>query len=47
MIDKMMNCTAPGSQDLTNTIYGDYMDGIESIIGNEGTDFNGPDSFEW
>jgi len=47
MIDKMMNCTATWSQDLTGTIYGDYMGGIESITGNQGTDFNGLFFCKW
>ena len=38
MIDKMMNCTAVESQESTGPIYGDYMDGMESIVFNEGTD---------
>jgi hypothetical protein len=37
----MMNCTAAEHQDLTGTFYGDYMDGIESIVFNEGTDLSG------
>ncbi len=38
MIDKMVNCTAAGRQDSTSVVYGDYMDGIKSIVFNEGTD---------
>ncbi len=38
MIDKTMNCTAGGSQESTGPVYGDYMDGMESIVFNEGTD---------
>ena len=34
----MMNCTAAGDQDLTGAVYGDYMDGIESIVFSEGSD---------
>jgi hypothetical protein len=40
MIDKMVNCTATGLQDLTGVVYGDYMDGIKSIVFNEGTDLS-------
>ncbi len=41
MIDKMVNCTATKRTDLTGVFYGDYMDGIESIVINEGTDWSG------
>jgi hypothetical protein len=41
MIDKMVNCTAAKRTDLTGAFYGDYMDGIESIVINEGTDLSG------
>ncbi len=41
MIDKMMNCTAAGSQDFAGSVYVDYMDGIESIVFNEGSDLSG------
>jgi hypothetical protein len=34
----MMNCTAAEHQDLMDTIYGDYMDGIESIAFNQRSD---------
>jgi hypothetical protein len=40
MIDKMVNCTAAGRQDSTSAVYGDYMDGIKSIVFNEGTDLS-------
>ncbi len=40
MIDKMVNCTAAGRQDPTSVVYGDYMDGIKSIVFNEGTDLS-------
>ena len=40
MIDKMVNCTAAERTDLTGAFYGDYMDGIESIVINEGTDLS-------
>ena len=41
MIDKMVNCTAAERTHLTGAFYGDYMDGIESIVINEGTDLSG------
>jgi len=47
MIDKMMNCTAGGSQESTGPVYGDYTDVMESIVFNEGTDFSGVEIFEW
>jgi len=37
----MVNCTAAQRQDLANAVYGDYMDGIKSIIFTEGTDLSG------
>ena len=40
MIDKMVNCTATERTDLTGAVYGDYMDVIESIVINEGTDLS-------
>ena len=40
MIDKMVNCTAAGRQDSTSAVYGDYMDGIKSIVFNVGTDLS-------
>ena len=40
MIDKMMNCTAAERQDSTDPVYVDYMDGMESIAFNEGTDLS-------
>jgi len=39
----MVNCTAAEDQDLAGVVYGDYMDGIESIVFNEGTDLDGVD----
>jgi hypothetical protein len=36
----MLNCTAAGGQDSTGAVYGDYMDGIKSIIFNEGADLS-------
>ena len=41
MIDKMLNCTAVECTDFTGAVYGDYMDGIESIVIKEGTDLSG------
>ena len=42
MIDKMVNCTAAERTDLTGVVYYvDYMDGIESIVINEGADWSG------
>ncbi len=35
----MVNCIAAEHQDSTGAVYGDYMDGIKSIIFNEGADF--------
>ena len=32
MIDKMVNCTAAERQGSIGAVYGDYMDGIKSII---------------
>ena len=37
----MVNCTAAEYQDLTGAVYGDYMDGIEPVVFNEGTDLSG------
>lgn len=34
----MVNCTAAEHLDMMDADYGDYMDGIESIIFNEGSD---------
>ena len=36
-----MNCTAAEYQNLTGAVYGDYMDGFESLVFNEGTDLSG------
>ncbi len=33
-----MNCTAVERQDSNGSVYGDYMNGMESIVFNEGTD---------
>jgi hypothetical protein len=35
----MMNCTAAEHLDLMDAVYGDYMDGNESIVFSEGTGF--------
>jgi hypothetical protein len=40
MIDKMLNCTADERTDFMGAAYGDYMDGIKSIVINEGTDLS-------
>ena len=32
MIDKMMNCTADENQESTGPVYGDYTDGMGSIV---------------
>jgi hypothetical protein len=37
----MVNCTAAEDQDLAGVVYGDYMDGVESIVFNEDTDLSG------
>ncbi len=37
----MVNCTAAQRQDSTGVVYGDYMDGIESIVFSEGSDLSG------
>jgi hypothetical protein len=37
----MVNCTAAEDQDLAGVVYGDYMDGFESIDFNEDTDLSG------
>jgi len=47
MIDKMVNCTADESQDSTDPVYGDYMDGMESIAFNEGRDLSGVNLIKW
>jgi hypothetical protein len=35
----MVNCTAAQHQGWSAEVYGDYMDGIESIVFNEGLRF--------
>ena len=47
MIDKMMNCTADESQRSTVPVYGDYMDGMEPIVFNEGTDLSVVNFIKW
>ena len=47
MIDKMMNCTANESQDLADPVYVDYMDGMESIVFNKGSDLSGVNLIKW
>ncbi len=42
-----MNCTAAGSQDFTDSVYVDYMDGMESIVFNEGSDLSGVNLIKW
>jgi hypothetical protein len=46
MIDKTMNCTADESQRSTVTAYGDYMDGMGSIVFSECTDLSGIKDFK-
>jgi hypothetical protein len=36
----MVNCTAAEHLDMIDSGYGDYMDGIESIVFNEDTDLS-------
>jgi len=47
MIDKMMNCTATERQDSKGPVYVDYMDGMESIVFNEGTDLSVVNFIKW
>ncbi len=42
-----MNCTAAGSQDFADSVYVDYMDGMESIVFNEGSDLSGVNLIKW
>jgi hypothetical protein len=37
----MLNCTATQRQNSTGAVYGDYMDGTNSRISNEGSDLSG------
>ena len=46
MIDKMMNCTADENQESTDPVYGDYMDGMGSIVFSECTDLSGIKNFK-
>ncbi len=41
-----MNCTADETQDSTDPVYVDYMDGMVSIVFNEGTDLSGMEVFK-
>ena len=47
MIDKMMNCTAVERQDSNDPVYVDYMDGMEPIVFNEGTDLSVVNFIKW
>ena len=40
-MDKMGNCTAAERRDSTGTVYGDYMDSIESEVIIDSTDMSG------
>jgi len=42
-----MNCTAFECQNLKGLVYGDYMDGPESIVLNEGTDLSVVNFIKW
>jgi hypothetical protein len=42
-----MNCTAVESQDSNGLVYVDYMDGMESIVFNVGTDFSVVNFIKW
>ena len=46
MIDKTMNCTADQRQELARLAYGDYMDGMRSVVFNECTDLSGIKDFK-
>ena len=43
----MTDCTAGGSQDSNGPVYVDYMDGMESIVFNEGTDLSVVNFMKW
>ena len=43
----MVNCTADESQDSTDPVYVDYMDGMESIAFNEGRDLSAVNLIKW
>jgi hypothetical protein len=47
MIDKMMNCTAGGSQESTGPVYGDYTDVMETIVFSECADLSEMVVFKW
>jgi len=47
MIDKMMNCTAVEHQDSNDSAYGDYMDGVESIVFNKRTNLSVVNLIKW
>ena len=40
MIDKTMNCTADEGQESAGPAYGDYMDGMRSVVLNQFTDLS-------
>ena len=40
MIDKTMNCTAVERQESTGPVYGDYMEGMRSMVFNECIDLS-------
>jgi hypothetical protein len=46
MIDKTMNCTAPEGQSSIDPVYGDYIDGMASIVFSECTDLSGMEVFK-
>ncbi len=41
-----MNCTAPEGQSSIGPVYGDYIDGMASIVFSECTDLSGMEVFE-
>jgi len=47
MIDKMMNCTVSERQDSNGAVYVNYMDGMESIVFNEGDDLSVMNFIKW
>ena len=42
-----MNCTADECQGLADPAYVDYMDGMESIVFNEGSDLSAVNLIKW
>ena len=46
MIDKTMNCTADERQESTGPVYGDYMDGMRSVVFSKCTDLSGIKDFK-